>query len=198
MSEKITNTFTFFGNEKIKGLEREMINRFQQDRVQGNDEMSAIKRILFGLGQDVEFNAFEKLGADWAYFFDTAEGFELESKECALHALQNFITSCAAKLDPDVVIKMDYVGNTPKLIGTRITCVNSEGKVLAVKSDQTLECWFCDEDDLIDTTEQLESEGYRNPVVMSYQDLNQFIENHEEFAITDFNAVSGKSPISVD
>ena len=70
-------------------------------------------------------------------------------------------------------------------------------RVLAVKSDQTLECWICDEYDLKDTTEQMASEGYRNPVVMSCQDLNQFIENHGEFAVTDFIAVSGKSPISI-
>ena len=48
MSEKITITFSFYGNEKIKNLENEIIQRFQNDRLQGNDEMTAVKRILFG------------------------------------------------------------------------------------------------------------------------------------------------------
>lgn len=195
MSEKITNTFTFYGNEKIRDLEREIIKRFHQDRAQGNDEITAVKRILFGLAQDSEFNPIEKLGSDWAYYFEDAVGFELESKGSAVHALQNFITSCASKLDPDVIVKMNYKGNTPTLIGTSITCVDKNGKLLAITCNQELNCTFCDEDDVIEVTEQLESEGFNDFHVMSYQDLNELIKNLEVYATTDFNAVSAKNPI---
>ena len=198
MSEKITNTYTFYGNENIKALELEMIKRFQHDRVQGNDEMTSVKRILFGLSQDDGFNDYEKTGSDLAYYFESADGFELESRQSALKALQDHITLCASTVDPDVIVKMNYVGNTPTVIGTRITCIDHSGKVLSITCDQELDCIFCDEDDVIELTNQLESDGYKNPNVMSYQDLKQFIEDLEEFAITDFNAISKKKTISIE
>jgi len=193
MSEKITNTFTFYGNKEIKELESEIIKRFQQDRAQGKKEMTAVKRILFGLSQDADFNACEKLGADWAWYFGSTDKFELESKECSLDALQNYITAHAAKLDSNVVIQMDYLGNTPTLIGTRFTCMNNEGFLTSSESERSLNCDFCDEDDVEETILDLEQHGRTNVEVMSYQSLDELIIELRDEARLDFYYSSGKN-----
>ena len=112
MSEKIVNTFTFYGNEQVKDFEQALIQRFQQDRTQGNDEMTAVKRIIFGLSQDEDFNSYEMMGADWAWYFGSTINFQLESKQCSVTELQDYITLNAAKIDPNVVVQMDFAGNT--------------------------------------------------------------------------------------
>jgi hypothetical protein len=198
MSEKITNTFIFYGNEKIDDLEQEMIKRFQHDQAQGNDEMTAVKRILFGLQQDADFNNFAQLGADWACYFGSTKRFELESKQCGVVKLQDHITRCAAKIDPDVVVQMDYVGNTPTLIGTRFSCLSTTGEIIATTSEEYLNCSFCDEVDVDDLIAELEENGEDDIEVMSYQSLKNLIATQKESASYEFNKVSGKDPIEVE
>lgn len=197
MSEKIVNTFTFYGNEQVKVLEQELIQRFLQDKSQGNDEMTAVKRILFGLSQDDDFDAYEMIGAHWAWHFGSTKKFELESGQCGLDKLQDHITLHAAKIDPNVVVQMDYSGEIPELIGTRITCIGNDGVVLATQAEEQLNHWFCDEDDIAETITELEEHGNVDPAVMTYQDLHQMINDLRVSAISNFNAISGKDAISL-
>ena len=193
MSEKIVNTFTFYGNEEVKDFEQALIQRFQQDRTQGNDEMTAVKRIIFGLSQDEDFNSYEMMGADWAWYFGSTINFQIESKQCSVTELQDYITLNAAKIDPNVVVQMDFAGNTPILVGTRFTCLDDDGQVIASEAEQDLDFWFCDEQDVEETLENLDGNGQ----VMSYQELDQLIIDLRESALTDFNSFSGRDPITL-
>ena len=192
MSEKITNKFTFHGNAEIQRFERELITRFQEDSASGKDAMTAVKRLLFGLAEEDAFESFEKIGAQWAWYFGSTQQFELESKQCALDVLQDYITLHAAMLDPDVVVQMDYVGNTPELVGTRLTCIDKEFGLISELAEEDLNCIFCDEDDI---EEVLESRGHNNVTVMSYQELDQLIIDLRETAVYDFNRASNKQPV---
>jgi hypothetical protein len=192
MSEKITNTFTFYGNAQIKGLESELIERFQKDRASGHNEMTAVKRLLFGLAEEAPFEYFERIGSHWAWYFGSELKFELESKQCALEELQDYITACAATLDPDVIVQMDYIGNTPEIVGTRFTCLDSEGGLVSEYAKEELNCLFCDEDDI---EELLENKGNSDVTVMSYQELDELVLNLKESALHDFNAASNRIPV---
>ena len=192
MSEKITNKFTFYGNVQIQGLESELISRFQKDRASGHNEMTAVKRLLFGLAEDAAFESYEIIGSHWAWYFGSKQKFELESKQYALEELQDYITARAATLDPDVVVQMDYIGNTPEIIGTRFTCLDSEGGLVSEYAEEELNCLFCDEDDI---EEVLENRGNSNVTVMSYQELDELILDLKESAVHDFNRTSSKAPV---
>ena len=186
MSEKITNTFKFYGNQAVLALEKEIARRLHEDRTSGNDAYTAVQRILFGIADSAAFNSFELTGADWSWYFGNGENFELESKQCSLEALQDHITRCVANIDPLVIVQMDFIGNTPQLIGTRFTGFDPQLGVFSNESKEDLNYFFCDESDVDDLAEEFEEDGRDSSSIMSFQDLDTRIielreEAHREF-----------------
>jgi len=197
MSEKITNTFTFYGNNEIYELEREIIKRFKQDREQGTDELTSVKRIFFGLEQKDDFNSLHKTGSHWTRYFGSTKKFELESNEYSLKQLQDHITRHATKIDPDVVIQMEYSDETFTLIGSRFTGISKNGDLLSSVFEQELNYFFCDENDIEITKEELEENGDHDTEVMSHQSLNKLMDLLNQRAKNDFCIISGRDPISI-
>ena len=133
MSEKYTSQIKFIGNKAVKVLYNEIVKRFQDDRIQGNPELTSIKRILFGLDGDAEFNSFEETGANWAYALDRKSELDFFSPNVPVHKLQDYITKYAAKVDPNVIVEMNYIGNTPELVGSRFTRIDEDGDFFACR-----------------------------------------------------------------
>ncbi len=192
MSEKIANTFTFHGNAEVKALEDEIVRRQTEDKNEGNNEIAAIKRILFGLQDSDSFDADQRMGAHWVHLLPSDGKLVFLSKQCAVAPLQDFITVHAAKIDPKVVVQMDYEGNTPTLIGSRFTAIDDDGDIVYGKAEEELDCWFCDEDDVDALMADLESDGIANPSVMSFQQLDDLKRDCMLLALDDFKAFSGR------
>lgn len=183
MSEKYTSQIKFIGNGAATALYNEIVKRFQDDRMQGNPELTAIKRILFGLDGDAEFNSFENTGANWAYPLDRKNGLEFFSPNVPVHKLQDYITKYATKVDPDLIVEMNYIGSTPELVGSRFTRIDEDGDFFEEEEKYNLTgCYFCAEDDVESTIRDLKYRNVKYNDVISFEELDQIIKDVREQA----------------
>lgn len=183
MSEKYTSQIKFIGNKAAKLLLHEIARRFQEDRIQGNPELTAIKRILFDLNGDAEFNTFEKTGANWAYALDRKSELEFFSPNVPIHKLQDYITKYAAKVDANVIVEMNYIGNTPELVGSRFTRIDEDGDIIAEEEKYNLiGCYFCARQDVKSMIRDLKSNNISFNDVISFNELNRIIKDVREQA----------------
>jgi hypothetical protein len=192
VSEKITNSFKFYGNQAVLALENEIARRLHADRISDNDPDTAVQRILFGLSSSESFDSFVMTGADCSWYFGDGDKFELESKQCSLEALQDHITRCAATIDPLIVVQMDFIGNTPQLIGTRFTGFDSQNGVISACCEEEMNYTFCDESDVDDLLEEFEEDGRDISSIMSFQELDERIAQLRENAHQEFINYSGR------
>jgi hypothetical protein len=132
MSKVIANIVVLHGSNAIKTLEQEIRKRFSNDLKRGNNKDSAIPRLLFGLSEEADFAWLERTGAHWAYF-QARDGGHLIfiSPRSSIPALQDHITTCAAKIDPNVIVQVDYEDIVGSIIGTRITVHSQTDGVIA-------------------------------------------------------------------
>ncbi len=188
MSEKITSTFYFYGNQAIVDLEKEIIRRFKEDYDQGNDKYTSVSRILYGLDQETQYNGYELLGAYQCQYFGSTHKFEVMTATCPPLKLHDYIVENLAKIDPKVVVQMDYIGNTPNLVGTRFAGIDEYGDLISTESKEELDYWFCDESDIEDLLEDIKERGQDERNVMSYQRLDEITEEMRQYAFDDFTS----------
>ena len=117
----IANKVTFHGNQLVKNLEKQILDRFYKDIAQKNNSETAIKRIFFGLDEESEFDWNEKTGAYWAYFQKRHDEIIFISGYPSIDELQKHLALHAAKIDPKVVVQLDYQDSEGVLIGTSLT-----------------------------------------------------------------------------
>jgi hypothetical protein len=118
----IANKITLHGNAQIKDLERQILERLYKD-IKKNKASTSAKRVFFGLDEDAEFNWTEQIGTPWADFQkqDGKDEIVFISAHPPVKKLQEHITFYAAKIDPNVVVQLDYEDVDGVVIGTRIT-----------------------------------------------------------------------------
>jgi hypothetical protein len=190
MSEKITSTFTFYGNQAALDLEKEIIRRFKEDFDNGGDKYTSVQRLLYGMNQEDQFDGYELLGAYQCWYIGSTEKFKVSTATCAPIKLQNHIAEYAAKIDPNVVVQMDYMGNTPQLFGTRVACFDKRRGILSGQDEVDLfNIALCYEDDL---EEFMEESGLDLNQTLTYERLDDLVEETKIFAIDIFNSTSGR------
>ena len=118
----IANKITLHGNAQIKDLERQILERLYKD-AKKNKASTSVKRVFFGLDEDAEFNWTEQIGTPWADFQkqDGKDEIVFISAHPPIKKLQEHITFYAAKIDPNVVVQLDYEDVDGVVIGTRLT-----------------------------------------------------------------------------
>lgn len=133
----IANKITLHGNLAVQDLEAQIRARFLFDSKKKRNRDAAIKRIFFGLDDDSDFDWVEKTGSHWGYF-DNRENIPqlfFISGHPALRKLAEHIAIHAAKLDPKVVVQLDYDDSDGVVIGTSLSAVaeNAEPKTYHLK-----------------------------------------------------------------
>jgi len=118
----IANKITLHGNEQIKNLEKQILERLYKD-IKKNKASTSAKRVFFGLDEDAEFNWTELIGTPWADFQkqDGKDEIVFISAHPPIKKLQEHITFYAAKIDLKVVVQLDYEDIDGVVIGTRLT-----------------------------------------------------------------------------
>ena len=122
----IANKITLHGNQAVQDLEAQIRARFLFDSKKKRNGDTAIKRIFFGLDDDSDFDWLASTGAYWAYF-DNRESIPqlfFISGYPALTKLADHIAIHAAKLDPKVVVQLDYDDIDGVVIGTSLSAVS--------------------------------------------------------------------------
>jgi hypothetical protein len=153
-------------------LGKEIIRRFKEDYDKGGDKYTSVPRILYGMSETAEFNGYELLGAYQCWYFGATDQFKVETATCPPIKLHDHITEHAAKIDPEVVVQMDYIGNTPERAGTRFVCISDDGELISGESEQELNSNLCDETDF----ESIIEDGGDPNNFMTYDELERIIE----------------------
>jgi hypothetical protein len=176
MSEKFINSIYFHGSNTSSNLYDEVIARFRLDINIGNENPTSVSRILFGDDGKSNFDYLESTGSNWVVFVEDSEALKFESRNCPPKTLQDYLTRCISKIDPNVVIQMNYCDSTPFLIGTRFTKMSAYKNLWSCESELEFSgCIFCDDDDVSQEINELEDRGDFDTKVVSFQDLDLFI-----------------------
>ena len=138
MARILANRVVLHGNREIKKLENEIFKRFYKDYKKngGYRDSDVIKRILFGLTQNDEFNWEEKIGTDWAYFQkqDGKESIVFIAPFPSVSTLQDHITLHTSKIDPNVVVQLEYEDISGAVIGTRLSTYSDSKGIAAFQT----------------------------------------------------------------
>ena len=135
MARILANHFVLHGNPDIKILEQQIYDRFYNDSRKKTEPKTAVKRILFGLDENSEFDCEEKLGTLWTYFQARSKNqLIFISPAPSVSKLQEHITFYAAKIDPKVVVQLEYEDMSGAVIGTRLTTNSDTKGILTFKS----------------------------------------------------------------
>ena len=98
-------TIKLVGNESVQNLEKEIISRFKAD---GVDDENTIARILYGIEKADPKSIMEKIGCDWLTLDVENEKVNLTTGEqLPIHLLEH-IAIHASKLDPKVIVSIDF------------------------------------------------------------------------------------------
>ena len=132
----LSNIVSLHGSTAIKKLESEIIKRFYTDGNKSNSNRdTAIKRILFGIDEASEFDWVGLVGAQWIYAYPRRDKLEFISRNSSAKKLADHIAFHASKVDPNVVVQLDYFDSEGDLIGTKFSTCNSDGQIVAAEAE---------------------------------------------------------------
>ena len=133
----LSNIFTFHGSKAVKKLESEIIKRFYADGNKSNSNRdTAIKRILFGVEESGDFDWVGRVGAQWIYAYPRRDKLEFISRNSAAKKLADHIAIYASKVDPNVIVQLEYFDSEGDLIGTKFSTCNSDGQIVAAEAEE--------------------------------------------------------------
>lgn len=185
MANEVSSSIRFYGNQSVMDLYREIIRRFSEDmRISKQQyDMSAIKRVLFGLKEEDEFDTYVEVGSKWAHPEDTGI-LSFRSAWTPLNELQDYITKHAALIDKDVVTLMTYEDESPLFVGARY-CLLKDGNVVSYISEEDMEGWhFVSEDEMEDAIKENEETGeYEN--IVDIDSINDYLLQCKSNALED-------------
>lgn len=135
MARIIANHIVLHGSQAIKNLEQQIYDRFYVDYKKKPESENAVQRILFGLDENSEFDFEEKIGTSWTYFQPRAKNqIIFISPFPSISKLQEHITFYAAKIDPKVVVQLEYDDDVGAVIGTRLTTYTESKGILTFET----------------------------------------------------------------
>ncbi|MEA9569125.1 hypothetical protein [Polynucleobacter sp. AP-Nickl1-40-C4] len=141
----MTNRISLIGNDAIKELAKEINRRFNEDcRLNNNySDTSQVGRLLFGLSGDAAYLS-DKLDAKWVHIdggLDEDEPLRLISGWRPVFEIQNQILECASKLDPHVIVYMEYDDEMPNFIGVSYVTLK-KGDIIEFNMQKDLSSWL--------------------------------------------------------
>ena len=145
MANFVTNRISLIGNYAIKELSKEINRRFNEDcRLNNNySDTSQVGRLLFGLSGDAAYLS-DKLDAKWVHVdggLGEDEALRLISGWRPVFEIQNQILECAYKLDPHVIVYMEYDDEMPNFIGVSYATLE-KGSIIEFDIEKELRGWL--------------------------------------------------------
>jgi hypothetical protein len=184
MANEVISTIKFFGNNAVTQLREEIIKRFSDDmKATGKEyDLSAVKRILFGLKEDDDFDTYGLVGSKWAHPEDSGD-LSFRSAWTSVNELQDHITKHAAKLDANVVTLMTYMDEVPLFVGARFSVCN-RGKVYSYECQEDMSGWLfvLTEEEAREAVEENEETAAYEHVAL-HDDVDSYLKSCETRAL---------------
>ncbi|MBT8606384.1 hypothetical protein G6677_07915 [Polynucleobacter paneuropaeus] len=178
MANFVTNRIRLIGNESIKQLAVEINKRFTEDCKKNGyqTDTSSVGRILYGYEGDKAYLS-DEMDAKWAHLdgpMDDWEPLRLISGWRALTQIQDHILWYAAKLDPKVIVYMEYEDEMPNFVGARYVLLD-DSEIQSFESEIETRNYAVVSEDEVDEYIEKNNETNEYEEVISWQDLSDLL-----------------------
>ncbi len=175
MANFVTNRIRLIGNESIKQLAVEINKRFTEDCKKNGyqTDTTSVGRILYGDEGDKAYLS-DEMDAKWVHLdgpMDDSEPLRLISGWRPVTEIQDHILLYAAKLDPKVIVYMEYDDEMPNFVGARYILLDDDEIIEFHHEFDTSEYTVVMEDDVESTKEELRNEDQDDSKVIWWEDL---------------------------
>jgi hypothetical protein len=197
MANNVTCRILLIGNESINQLNDQIKQRISDDILINTDfdDIYRVGRIFYGRSNEDEPLGYDEVGAKWIYDDQGYGGLGFVSGWDPVYKFQDYLALHASKLDPKVIVLMEYEDESPEFVGARYALMNS-GNVVGYESKTDLsDILVTDQSSLDDEmNENNETGNYRE--IILWEDLTSKIDECKDAA---FKAMKKENPwIPVD
>jgi hypothetical protein len=138
MANFVNNRIRLIGNKAIEQLSEEINRRFTKDYSENGcqSDNSIVGRVLYGY-DDEEAYLQDEIEAKWAHLdgpMDDWEPLRLISGWKPLFEIQDHILWYAIKIDPKVIVYMEYDDEMPNFVGARYALFD-DGQIQSFESE---------------------------------------------------------------
>lgn len=138
MANFVTNYIRLIGNKSIEQLAIEINKRFTEDCKKNNyqTDTTSVGRILYGYEGDKAYLS-DEIDAKWVHLDGPLEDWEplrLISGWRPIFEIQDHILLHATKLDPKVIVYMEYDDEMPNFVGARYILLD-KGEIQSFESE---------------------------------------------------------------
>ncbi len=185
MANFVTNRIRLIGNESIKQLAVEINKRFTEDcKKSGHQtDTTSVGRILYGYEGDKAYLS-DEMDAKWVHLdgpMDDWESLRLISGWRALTQIQDHILWYAAKLDPKVIVYMEYEDEMPNFVGARYVLLD-DSEIQSFESEIETRTYAVVSDDEVDEYIEKNNETNEYEEVISWQGLSDLLYKQQQIA----------------
>ena len=178
MANFVTNRIRLIGNESIKQLAVEINKRFTEDCKKNGYQTDTLSvgRILYGYEGDKAYLS-DEMDAKWAHLdgpMDDWEPLRLISGWRALTQIQDHILWYAAKLDPKVIVYMEYEDEMPNFVGARYVLLD-DSEIQSFESEIETRNYAVVSEDEVNEYIEKNNETNEYEEVISWQDLSDLL-----------------------
>jgi len=185
MANFVTNRIRLIGNDSIKQLAEEINLRFTEDcqKNRYQTDTSCVGRILYGYEGDKACLS-DEMDAKWVYLdgpMDDWEALRLISGWSAVTQIQDHILWYAAKLDPKVILYMEYEDEKPNFVGARYVLLD-DSEIKSFESEIETRNFTVVSENEVDEYKEKNKETNEYGEVISWQDISDLLYQQQQIA----------------
>lgn len=190
MANFVTNRIKLFGNSDIENLTTEITRRIEEDMEKTGkmQDLSLVERVFFGKEHSDSEWTYKNIGGKWIYVtFDSGDSdeFAFVTGWDPAFAFQDHILKCAAKIDPKVVVRLDYDDEAPNFVGARYVLLD-KGNIVSFQHElDTSEYTVVMEDEVESTKEELRSQDEDDSKVIWWDDIWSLLYDQKKLSLNE-------------
>jgi uncharacterized protein (UPF0248 family) len=192
MANFVTNRIKFFGHQQIDHLVLEIKKRIREDMSRTNEmqDLSLVERIFYGEDHnDIEWSN-NNIGGKWIYTTQDGDDDELVfvTGWAPAFRFQDHLLKCVSKIDPKVVVRLDYDDEMPNFVGARYVLFD-KGEIVEFHNElDTDEYTVVMEDDVESTKEELREQDEDDSNVIHWGDLWSFLNDQKRLSLDEMKS----------
>ena len=182
MSNFVTNQIVLIGNEAIKNLAIEINRRFSIDWAKTGIDKTAVGRILYGLKGNSSLlrSSISATSVFCEAPLGPLDSLRLISERYPIREVQDHILRHASKLDPKLIVYMEYREEYPRFVGARYALIkDSEIKAYEENID-TYGYTVVTEEEVDDIRNEFKADGDDPSTVITWEDISAILWNARE------------------
>jgi hypothetical protein len=193
MANFVTNRIRLIGNSNIENLSNEIARRINEDIEKSGDrqDLGLVERVFYGQKQSDINWCFNNIGSKWicaGHDSGDIDEHVFSSGWTPVFKFQDYLLKHAAKIDPKVVIQLNYDDEMPNFVGSRYVLLDGNNVKEFHSELDTSNYTVVMEDEVDETKEALREEGEDDSLVIWWEDLWDLLREQNKIALNRMQA----------